>query len=280
MMNDRSARRLYVVIAFALAIVLASVPARAQFQPRDVSDPATGESYHVEGAIGLWFPTTEMQISSTALNIVGTVIDFKKDLGLEDQKFSEFHLVVRPGRQHKFRLQFIPLEYEQSATLSRRLVFNGQAYDVNLPVNSKLDWKAWRFGYEYDFLVKDRGFGGFIVDLKYTDVTASLASPIRSDFIHEQAPIPTIGGIFRVYPVPNVAITGEITGLTLGWAPESLRGNNNGHYADFDFYGTVNFTNNIGVQGGYRRFDVGYELKNDTGAFTVKGIYLNLVARY
>jgi len=34
------------------------------------------------------------------------------------------------------------------------------------------------------------------------------------------------------------------------------------------------------VQGGFRRFDVGYELKNDTGAFTVKGIYLNLVARY
>jgi hypothetical protein len=279
-MIGRSARRLYIAIACALGFVLASVPARAQFQPRDVSDPATGEKYHVEGSIGLWFPSTEMQISSNAFNIVGTVIDFKKDLGLEDQKFSEFHLVVRPGQQHKFRLQFIPLGYEQSTTLNRRLVFNGQAYDVNLPVNSTLDWKAWRFGYEYDFLVKDRGFGGFIVDLKYTDVTATLASPIRSDFIHAQAPIPTIGGIFRVYPVANVAITGEITGLTLGWAPESIRGTTNGHYADFDFYGTVNFTDNLGVQGGFRRFDVGYQLKNDTGAFTVSGIYLNFVARY
>jgi hypothetical protein len=279
-MKDRPAIRMYTMIALALACLLWSAPARAQFQPRDVSDPATGEQYHVEGAIGLWFPTTEMQISSTALNIVGTVIDFKTDLGLQDQKFSEFHLVVRPGRQHKFRMQFIPLDYEQTATLNRRLVFNGQAYDVNLPINSKLDWKAWRFGYEYDFIARDRGFGGFIVDLKYTDVTASLASPIRSDFVHAQAPIPTIGGIFRVYPVPNVAITGEITGLTLGWAPESIRGTSNGHYADFDFYGTVNFTNNIGVQAGFRRFDVGYELKNDTGAFTVTGLYLNLVARY
>ena len=190
MMIVRSARRLYVVIAFAVGCVLAAVPARAQFQPRDVSDPATGETYHVEGSIGLWFPATEMQISSTALNIVGTVIDFKKDLGLEDQKFSEFHLVVRPGRQHKLRLQFIPLGYEQSATLSRRLVFNGQAYDVNLPVNSKLDWKAWRFGYEYDFSPRIAASAGSSWTSNTPTSRASLASPIRSDFIHEQAPDP------------------------------------------------------------------------------------------
>ncbi len=97
--------------------------------------------------------------------------------------------------------------------------------------------------------------------------------------MHARAPIPTIGGIFRVYPVPNISITGEITGFTLGWVPQLDQGRHDGHYVDVDFYGTVNFTNNIGVQGGYRRFDVGYELKHDTGAFTVKGIYLGLVAR-
>ena len=81
--------------------------------------------------------------------------------------------------------------------------------------------------------------------------------------------------------VPNIAITGEFTGFKLGWAPDSIRGDTNGHYADFDFYGTVNFTNNVGVQGGYRRFDVGYELKNDTGAFTREGnLPRTCVARY
>jgi hypothetical protein len=220
-----------------------------------------------------------MQISSSALGIAGTKIDFKTDLGLQDHTFPELHLVAKGGSS-KFRLQYIPLTYEQSSTIQRTIVFNGQAYAVGLPVNSVLDWKAWRIGYENDFIVKDRGFGGFIVDVKYTDVNASLASPIRSDFVRAQAPIPTIGGIFRVYPAANIAITGEITGFTLGWAPESLRGTTDGHYADIDFYGTVNFTNNIGVQGGYRRFDVGYQLKNDSGAFTVKGIYLNVVARY
>jgi hypothetical protein len=276
---DRRVIRLYAAIIVALVGLFAPAAAHAQFQPRPVSDPATGEQFHIEGAIGLWFPGTEMQISSSALAIVGSKIDFKTDLGLEDQTFPELHLVAKGGK-HKFRLQYIPLDYEQEAVLRRTIVFNGQRYDVGLPVNSRLDWKAWRVGYEYDFITRDRGFGGFIMDVKYTDVNASLASPIRSDFVHAQAPIPTIGGIFRVYPVPNIAITGEITGFTLGWAPDSIRGDTNGHYADIDFYGTLNFTNNVGVQGGYRRFDVGYELKNDTGAFTVKGIYLNFVARY
>ena len=38
-----------------------------------------------------------------------------------------------------------------------------------------------------------------------------------------------------------------------------------------DIYGTVNFTNNIGVKGGYRSLDVGYLIKADTGAFNAEG---------
>jgi hypothetical protein len=272
--------RLYALIALTLAFLLASAPARAQFQPRPVSDPATGEQFHIEGAVGLWFPSADMQISSTALSLVGTVIDFKRDLGLTDQHFPEVHLVLRPARSHKFRLQYIPLNFTQTATLTADIVFNGQRYRVGLPVNSTLDWKAWRFGYEYDFIVKDRGFGGFLLDFKYTDVNAALASPIRSDFVQARAPIPTIGGIFRVYPVPNVSITGEISGATVGWVPESIRKDTNGHFVDVDFYGTLNFTNNVGAQFGYRSFDVAYALRTDTGAFTLKGLYFGVVARY
>ena len=52
------------------------------------------------------------------------------------------------------------------------------------------------------------------------------------------------------------------------------------HYVDFDLYGTVNFTNNIGAQIGYRSLDVGYVVDTDTGAFKLKGIYFGVVARY
>jgi hypothetical protein len=279
MMNG-AAIRLYAWTGLMLAFMLVSAPARAQFKPRPVSDPATGEQYHIEGGVGLWFPTADIQISSTSLNIAGTLIDFKNNLGLQDQHFPEWHLVLRPAKSQKFRLQYIPINYQQSTTLAADIIFNGQRYAVGLPVNSTLDWKAWRFGYEYDFLVKDRGFGGFLLDFKYTEVSATLSSPIRTDFAQAKAPIPTIGGIFRVYVVPNISITGEVTGFTLGWLPQSLTKNNTGHFADIDAYATLNFTNNIGVQGGFRSFDVAYGLKTDTGTFTLRGPYFGLVARY
>ena len=257
--------------------VLLPTAARAQFQPRPLADPATGERYHIEAAAGFWFPSADISVASEALGIIGSRVDFKKDLGLTDQHFPELHLELRPAPRHKFRFQYIPIKYEQSGLLTREIVFNGQLYRVGLPVTSTLDWKAYRFGYEYDFISRDRGFGGFVLDFKYTDVTATLASVLVSEFTKAKAPIPAIGGIARFYPVPNISITGEVSGFSL---PESAIKDKNGHYLDVNVYGTLNFTNYVGVQVGYRSLDVGYLIDTDTGSFTLRGIFFGIVARY
>jgi hypothetical protein len=263
--------------ALVLTLLFAAVPASAQFAPRTLNDPATGEAFHIEGSAGFWTPSANMTIGSEGLKIVGTNINLKTDLGLTDQRFRELHVVLRPFRKHKLRFQYIPMQFVQEATLKRDIIFNGQRYSVGFPVNSSLTWKAYRFAYEYDFLTKNRGFAGFILDAKYTDVSASLATPAVQEFIHARAPIPAIGGIGRVYVVPNISITGELTGIKI---PDSVSKDYKAHYADLDIYGTLNFTNNVGVRGGYRSFDVGYHVDQDTGSFVLKGIYFGVVARY
>lgn len=271
-------------LLLAALSVFAAAPARAQFTPRTLNDPATGENFHIEASVGIWMPTTDMTISSEAFGIEGSDINFKKDLGLTDQKFGEFHLVLRPARRHKFRFQYIPIKFEQEATLTRDVIFQGLRYRVGLPVNSVLDWKAYRFAYEYDFIARNHGFVGFILDAKYTNVVASLQSPIDFEQIHARAPIPTIGGIARYYPVPNISITGELTGFKI---PDSISKQYKAHYADLDIYGTLNFTNNFGVQGGFRTFNLGYNIKDndqvtttDAGSFVLKGLYIGAVARF
>jgi hypothetical protein len=275
-MLNRSAIRLYG--ALAAALILTASPALAQFRLRPVSNPATGETYHIEAAAGFWNPSADMSISSESLGILGSTIDFKKDLGLMDTRFSELHLVLRPARKHKFRFQYIPIDYAQKGhMLTRTIVFNGQAYTIGVPVNSELIWKAYRFAYEYDFLSRDRWFAGFILDAKYTDVQATLQSPRTAEFTNARGPIPAIGGIARFYVVPHVSITGELTGIKI---PDSVSEKYKAHYADLDIYGTVNFTNHIGAQVGYRSFDVGYKFKADTGSFVLNGLYFGVVARY
>ncbi len=278
MKTNHSAWRVYAILA---ALLLWTTPSFAQFQPRpmldDEGDVPTGERYHIEAQAGFWSPGADMQISSESLGIIGNVINFKNDLGLTDQRFTELHVTLRPARRHKFRFQYIPMNYTQSAVLTRQIVFNGQSYQIGVEVDSVLDWKAYRFGYEFDFLVLPRGFGGFVIDFKHTDVRAELNTAFLREFAHVAAPIPALGGIFRVYPVPNVSITGEITGFKL---PESLVEDTTGSYIDIDFYGTVNFTNNFGAQIGYRSFDLGYTTEGDFGDFRLKGFYFGGVARY
>ena len=263
-------------LVFVCLLAFAS-PARAQYRPRPLNDPATGESFHIEGSLSFWRPTADIVIASEGLGIPGTSIDFKNDLGIQDKGFPAWNLVLRPARSHKFRMQYIPIKYDASANLRRPIVFNGQAYPLNLPVNTALDWKAYRFNYEFDFIARNRGFGGFIIEAKYTDIRADLASPLITEFAHARFPVPAIGGIARVYVVPNISITGEVTGFKV---PDSIDNRYRAHYVDVDIYGTVNFTNNVGAQFGYRTLDLGYLIKKDTGSLTLKGVYFGVIARY
>lgn len=260
-----------------LLVFLAAATAEAQYRPRRTADPATGESYRVEFATALWNPTPAILISSEALGIGGTDIDFVTDFGIVKKRFPELRLVLRPGQKHKFRLHYIPISYTSDTVVQREFVFNGQRYRVGLPLASQLEWKAWRFGYEYDFLYRDRGFAGLVLEAKYTDVTVSLESVIGTEFASAKAPIPAIGGIGRVYVMPNISITGELTGFKL---PERIDEKYRARYLDFDLYGTLNFTENLGVQVGYRSIDLFYRVDRDRGNLNMKGLYFTGLVRY
>jgi hypothetical protein len=278
-MTQTPARRLYAAFVLAAAIVFRTASASAQGTPQPPGEAATGERYLIEGTADLWFPTADILLSSEGLGIAGNLIDFKTDLGLTDQHFPVLQVQLRPARRHKFRFQYIPISYTQTGTVTRDIIFNGIRYTLGLPVNSTFDWKAYRFGYEFDFLTNDHWFAGVIVEAKYTDLAATLTAPIKSldEFEQARAPIPALGAVARYYVVPNISITGEVTGFRL---PGNVAKDAFGHYVEVDVYGTLNFTNNIGVRGGYRSLDLGYAFKSDNGSFTLKGVYFGLVARY
>jgi hypothetical protein len=259
------------------ALLMMALPAHAQYRPRPLNDPATGEKFHIEGEASYWTPSADITFASEGLGIPGTSIDLKRDLGVTDQRVPALSLQLRPARSHHFRFQYLPIEYSATTTISHDLVFNGIRYPTNIPVNSSLDWKTYRFGYQYDFIVKNRGFGGFIMEAKYTDVRAELDSPFRREFTRQRAPIPALGGIARVYVVPNISITGEVTGFMI---PDSIDNRYQAHYVDIDVYGTINFTDQIGVKAGYRSLDLGYVIKKDTGNFVLQGLYFGAVLRY
>src|SRR5690606_11363606 len=211
-------------------------------------------------------------IISESLGIPGTPVDLVNDLGIEQKRFRELRAVLRPATKHKFRISYLPIKYEAEGQVRREFVFNGQLYRVGLPVNTTADLTTFRFGYEYDFFYRSRGYLGVLIDLKYTNVDIELDSPIGHEFTSLVAPIPTFGFVGRGYLADGVSITGEMSFMKV---PENLSEqlDGGGRYLDYDFYGTVNFTNNIGAQVGLRSIDVDYFKDLDEGALTFKGWY-------
>ena len=216
-------------------------------------------------------------ISSEALGILGTNVDLVGDLGIEKQLLKDVRVVLRPAKKHRFRINYLPMNYDASTTVTREFVFNGLRYRPGLPVQTTAQFKSWRFGYEYDFLYRDRGFLGVLFDVKYTDVNVGLLSPIGDEFTKAVAPLPTIGAVGRVYAARNVALNGEVSYFKI---PESASDEYKGRYLDFDVYATFNPHKNFGVQAGYRSIDVFYLSKNDTGTLTFKGLYFGGTARF
>jgi len=269
--------RAFAIAAFALAAGLLARPVSAQYAIRGLSDRATGETYHVEISGNLWGPTPNVLISSESLGIIGNQIDFVTDLGIEKSTFRQLKVALRPATKHKFRFEYTPINYTAEANPTRRIVFNGVEFPITIPVQTDVNWNAYRFGYEYDFIYRDRGFAGLLLELKYTDIEASLQNIIGTEFVHARAPIPAIGGIGRVYVVPNISITGEFTAFKL---PESIDEDYRARYYDFDIYGTVNFNDHVGAQAGYRSLTVFYSLEDDEGDLKLKGMYFGGTLRF
>ena len=279
------------IVAIGLTTLLTSATAAtAQFSAQP-SNPSVGENYKVELFGGLWEPSQDLTVASNAFGIVGTAIDIKRDLGITSDRFPELRLRLRPGRKHRIRIDYLPIEYGATTVIKHRIVFRGMAYDPGLPVTSTLNWETWRFGYEYDLIHRSRGYFGLILEAKYTDLEASLDTSLGREFVRARGPIPAIGAVLKVYPLPILGIAGEITAFGLPDDPgspensilgalDTSRFPYTGTYIDFDISGTLNFTRNFGAQIGYRSLDLNVSSNEDLAALKLAGIYIGAVVRY
>jgi hypothetical protein len=260
------------------AAILAAAPAtvEAQYEVPRTSERAIGETYWVEVMGGFWSPTPKGLIQSEQFGQAGSEIDFVEDLAFEKKRFTDFRAVLRPAKKHKFRVQYVPVVYSSETVLQRNIVFNGQNYDVGLPVNTTFEWKVWRFGYEWDFIYREKFFIGAILEAKYTQVLAELQTVVNDEFTSAKGPIPSVGGVVRVYPIPNAAITFELSGIKIPRIDDKYEAK----YIDWDLYGTFNVTNNFGVTAGYRVMDVMFLADRDGGEMNLRGIYFGGMARF
>jgi hypothetical protein len=272
------------LVAAALLSLLVSARAEAQFR---VAAPAPGEKFHVELGLMFWEPTPGLEIQTGGLAALGqSEVDFVQEFGIENTRFTEFRGVIKAAKKHKIRVSHVLAEYDASTVLQRTITFGGRTFPVSVPATADLQWRVWRFGYEWDFVAMDRGVVGFITELKVNSVSADLEAPgFGTELTEVQAPVPTIGGIARVYPHKNFSLTAEFTGFKVpGFLAKKLTdaidNDADAKVFDLDLYGTVNFGSHVGAQLGYRSLTADYLFDEDAGDLELKGWYFGGLVRF
>jgi len=271
------------VATLLLSLLLAS-RAEAQFR---VPDPAPGEQFRVELGLFFWQPTPGLQIQTGSLAALGeSEVDFVQEFGIENERFNEFRAVIKAAKKHKIRVSHVLAEYDAATTLQRTIVFGGQTFPVSVPATANLQWRVWRFGYEWDFVAMDRAVVGFVTELKFNHVSADLeALGFGSELTEVSAPVPTIGGIARVYPHKTFSLTAEFTGFKVpgflaNRITDAIDNDADAKVFDLDLYGTVNFGSHVGAHVGYRSLTADYLFDEDAGDLELKGWYFGGLVRF
>lgn len=257
--------------ALALAVLLAATGADAQSQ----SDQGAGEQYHVEFSLRFWSPTPELSLSTGRLTNLGVgPVNFVQEFGLEKERFTEYSVTSKAGK-HKIRYGSIPISYSKEAVITRNLQFGGLTVPVSADASTNIDWRLRRYGYEWDFVSAGRGYVGLVTDIKDNKFSASIsAGPYGSESTDVRVWVPTVGLGARAYPHRLVSITGEFgVEVTRFKGLDRLKTDWDGHFVDFDIYGTVNMGRNVALQGGYRSMRVDYTSDSDTANLRLKGLY-------
>ena len=263
-------------------LLFVPVQAYAQYGAPDASSSAVGENYHFEVSGNFWNPDLIGAISSEQFGLVGSKIDLATDLGYTKTRFRDLRIVLRPSQKSRFRIQYTPVKYESSTTFRRNIVFNGINFPISVPVETEFEWNVWRLGYEYDFLYKPRGFVGVLFEGRVTRMDARLKTnsplfnPQYDEFVTARAPLPAIGLVGRVYPLPELAINFEVSGFRMPDVDPEYQAN----YFDWDVNGTFNVTNYFGVQVGWRRMTNVLVIERDSGDFKFQGLWFGAAVRY
>jgi hypothetical protein len=271
--------RAYVFLSVMALGVLVPTSALAQYRPV-ANGGGIAEDYHIEAAYGWWNAKPELIVNSESLGILGDNVDLISDLGIEQHRLGKFDLVLKPTKKHRFKYQHLPITYETDAfPVTRSFVFNGQRYNIGLPVSTDVNFSSNSFTYEYDFIHQPWGFIGASIGAKLTTVDVNLESPIGAEFFRQVAPIPAVGFAGRGYVTPNLSIDGEFTFFRI---PESLEEQleGDGSYNDFDLHATYNVNKYVGAQVGWRKTTMFYETATDSGDLKFSGIYFGGVVRY
>jgi hypothetical protein len=236
-------------------------------------DLFNAEDYSVELEGRYWKPRMSGTVTMVD-NGIGSDINPVDDLGMDETKgFGEVRLQVKFLEKNKFNFSYLPLKWTADKTLTKTIYFNGLTYPAGTLVDSSLEAKTFKGGFEYDFLVGKHGFLGVTADVLFSKL--SMGMNARSLGISETAEenliLPLLGVNSRLVIVKWVSLTAKVSGLPMG---------EHGYFLDGEASLDINPIKYLGISFGYRYLKAHLSYRDDKSNLTLDGPFAAVKLRF
>ncbi len=148
-----------------------------------------------------WFPELSSVMRVDDAGIVGTELNLKDDLDIDNESYPVIEMFAGIGKHH-LSLAFYNLDYDGDTVLTKDIYFDGKLFQVNERVVSSLEYDNYDVMYRYDLIDLENflagGSLGLVARLMVFDGSASITSATvtaKEDFT---APVPMVGANFHV----------------------------------------------------------------------------------
>lgn len=238
-----------------------------------------GLEHNAEASIGIelryFDPDLTFKAKSDSIRYNGGDVDFKDDLGIQDEKAPGVRLYLGDS----WRFDYTRIDYSGNATLKESLEYEGTYYQVNAAIASKLDLTYARATWlrpitkspvlETNWMIDIKGFS---VDTEVSGTEEGTGRHVTEKKKFNGA-VPTIGFGIKGRLLNKVYGFAEISGLPLG---------KYGSFYDAEAGLKAQILPNTSLNAGYRVLDIDVKDPdtNEHGQFKLSGPFAALEHRF
>jgi len=186
--------------------------------------PASTLAFEIGARGYYWFPSLDGNVKVDEASIIGTTIDFEKDLGIESENYPSVEVFLGVGRHH-LSWTYTDIEYSGENTPTTEITFNGEIYSTTDLIESSIQYRVMDLQYQYDFLNLENVAAGFslgiVFQIKYLDGEVGLKTTLLDEKEDFTLPIPMIGLNLHIGMLADV-LEARLRGTAIGYAGNTI----------------------------------------------------------
>jgi outer membrane protein len=250
-------KKIYLALSLLLAVVLL---------------PVSSLAFEIGARGYYWFPSLDGNVKVDEAGIIGTTIDFDKDLGIEDENYPSIEAFVGLGSHH-LSLTYTEIDYSGTKQLSETKYFKGQPYDGT--VDSSIEYRMIDFHYQYDFLDLENILAGFslggVLQVKYLEGEVSLKTTGIDEEEDFTLPIPMLGLNLQIGILADI-LEARIRGTVIGYSGNKI----------YEVMGDISWTPFpfVDIHGGYKTFVIDIDEDDVIFDYDMSGPYVALTVSF